>query len=49
MVLVKDFDGGGIFGEGKGEDGNFGGVIEFVVVSMEMEEEEDKGKELEKL
>ena len=49
VVLVKAFDGGGIFGEGKGEGGGFGGVLEFVVVYMEMEEEEDEGKELEKL
>jgi len=25
---VEDFDGGGIFGEGKGEGGSFGGVLE---------------------
>jgi len=37
------------FGEGKGDGGDFGGVLEFVVVYMEMEEEEDEGKELEKL
>ena len=43
------FDGGGIFGEGEGEGGSFGGVLEFVVVLMEMEEEEDEGRELERL
>jgi len=46
---VEDFDGGGIFREGKGEGGSFGGVLEFVVFYMEMEEEEDEGKELEEL
>ena len=45
----RGFDGGGSFGEGKGDGGDFGGVLEFVVVSMEMEEEEDEGKGLEKL
>ena len=46
--FVEGFDGGGIFGEGKGEGGGFGGVVGVCVVYMEMDEE-DEGKELEKL
>jgi len=43
---VEGFSGGGSFGEGKGEGESFGGILDFVVDEMEMEEEEDDGREL---
>ena len=43
VVLWRDFDGSGIFGEGKGEGGGFGGVVGVVVV-VEMKEELVVGK-----
>ena len=46
---MKAFDGGGIFGEGKGKGGSFGGVVGVCGGLMKMEEEEDEGRELERL
>ena len=47
LVRVKAFDGGGIFGEGKGEGkgggGSFGGVVEVVVVVVVEEMKEKFG------
>ena len=49
VVLWRGFDGGGILEKVKEKVEALVELLKFVVVYMEMEEEEDEGKELEKL